>query len=264
MSSTHQIVTLSKHVSRAALQALIQDEVIAIRIVDYLDKDTCEDIAGRMLNSKNYGRYANAPKIGRVGKALFECVGNRAELKRYLEGAPGWMDEMRAACSPYASPIDRFRLECDAVWPGGAKLARIDGQPAFAGLLRVFGEGSSAEPHQDHLSWDLATLGLTARQTAQLAVNVYLKLPPKGGELVVWPDGLTRAAYEKARIPGSYGVNEGALRGEPVVIQPQQGEMWLFKSTNTHKVCECHGGDRVTWSCFIGTNGECDALAFWS
>lgn len=264
MSTPNQVVTLNKSVTLSALRALIKGDVMAIRIDNYSDAETCEAVAARMVQSKHYGRYVNAPKIARVGKALFECVGNRSELKEYLDSAPCWMEEMRVTCAPFASPIDRFRLECDVVWPGGARVARVDGRPAFAGLLRVFSEGSFAEPHQDHLAWDLGPLGLKPKQRAQIAVNVYLKLPAKGGELVIWPHGLSREAYEKARNPGSYGVSESALRGTPLVIRPRQGEMWLFLSTNTHKVEESRGGDRVTWSCFIGANSEREPLEFWS
>jgi 2OG-Fe(II) oxygenase superfamily len=254
MSRATKTITIRKRITRDALEALDRNEVGAVRVTDFMDQKTCEAIAKRMLKSKHYGRYKNAPKIGRIGKALFEC-----EAQRYME-------DMRDACAPFANPIDLLRAQFDVIWPGGARIARLKGQPAFAGLLRVFSSGSYAEPHQDHLAWDVGPLGLgkEAFLKSQIAGNVYLKLPPRGGELMVWPGGLTREEYERARITGSYGVRQEALKGEPLVIRPQVGELILFPSTRTHSVVKSEGGDRVTWSCFIGSRGTDKPLEFWS
>lgn len=182
-----------------ALSALIDGSVLAIRVANYADAQVCVEMTRRMLASPLYGKYENAPKIGRIGKALFETIDSVNAALGYLAGAPGWMEEMRMECAPYLSPIDRLRLEADILWPGGARVARLQGRPMFAGLLRVFEEGSEAEPHQDHLDWDVGPLGMHegAYLETQLAANVYLEVPPSGGELVIWPSGLSREAYER-------------------------------------------------------------------
>lgn len=135
----------------------------------------------------------------------------------------------------------------------------------FAGLLRIFGEGSAAEPHQDHFDWDasLHEIYEATYYPAQLAANVYLRLPERGGELAIWPVSLRRTEYERMR-KGEYGVDPAQLRAEPVVLTPRLGELILFNARMVHAVYPPELGNRVTWSSFIGYRGDSEPLTIWS
>lgn len=263
------VIELRETFSCEALKQLIQGSALAVRVKNFISDAMCEAISRRMLDSKHFGYYEteSARNIGRVGHALFEMTDSAERLLQYLEEAPAWMNDLRSECAPYPNPIDLCRLQSDAIWPGGATVARLCGRTMFAGLLRVFDEHSGAEPHQDHLDWDVAHLELQdagAYYMAQMAANVYLTVPPRGGELVIWPTSLTRNEYETLRTPGSYGVRESELQSQPLVIKPEAGELIFFNSRNTHAVRPALGGKRITWSTFIGSNGEFQPLRFWS
>lgn len=152
----------------------------------------------------------------------------------------------------------------DEVWPAGANLARLCSRPMFAGLLRVFEAGTRALPHQDHFDWDASKHEIYegAYYTSQLAANVYLEVPPRGGELVIWPESLRRVDYENVR-HGQYGIDAAQLRSQPIVLVPKIGELIIFNSRMVHAVHESVGR-RVTWSCFIGYRSGREPLAVWS
>lgn len=260
------IIELSNKLTADAIVQLATGNAIAIRVAGFLPTQTCNVITALVLASKLHGAYENAPRIHRVGCAFFEAGASTAAALAYLDNAPGWIETMRAECAPHALPMDVLRLHLDEIWPGSAQLTRLGGRQMFAGLIRRFQPGAGAEPHQDHLEWDAHTAGIEEYPyfDAQLAANIYMKVPPRGGELVIWPVGLTRSQYEAARIPGSYGVRKELLAGTPVVLTPRAGELIMFSSRNTHEVQPSKGDDRVASSNFLGYNGLYRPLALWS
>lgn len=247
-----------------ALTSLATGNIIAIRVPHFYPKAMCADIASRMTMSSLYGKYANAPQIGRVGQAFFESLVSEEHRRMYECNALGWINEMRACCEPYLSPIDKLRLSIDELWPGGSQLGILSGKKMFVGLARIFGSGASAEPHQDVLAWDAPDAEEARGLCGQLAANIYLKMPREGGELLIWPRSLSYDEYQSMRIPGSYGVHAAALGCDPVRIRPQEGELILFNSTLVHAVAKSEAGDRITWSCFIGLRGLNQPVIMWS
>lgn len=260
------VIELSQKVTADAVLQLATGKASAIRIANFLPAKSCKAITKLVLASELHGAYDNAPRIHRVGGAFFEAGDSTAAALAYLDKAPGWIETMRRECAPHPLPMDVLRLHLDEIWPGSAQLTRMSGRQMFAGLIRRFQPGAGAEPHQDHLEWDARTAGIDDHPyfDAQLAANIYMKVPPRGGELVIWPVGLTRTQYEAARIPGSYGVRKELLEGTPLVLPPRAGELIMFSSRNTHEVKPSSGGDRVASSNFIGFNGLYRPLSLWS
>ena len=85
---------------------------------------------------------------------------------------------------PPLAPLDKLRLELDEVWPEGASVRKNEAGRAFlAGVARVMrGPTRYVEGfmHVDELA-PMVDSGGT------FSANVYLKVPPTGGELAVWP-----------------------------------------------------------------------------
>jgi len=260
------VIELSQKVTSDAVVQLATGQANAIRIANFLPIKNCKAITKLVLASKLHGAYENAPRIHRVGGAFFEAGNSTAAALDYLNKAPGWIETMRRECAPHPLPMDVLRLHLDEIWPGSAQLTRMAGRQMFAGLIRRFQPGSGAEPHQDHLEWDAQAAGIqdAPHFDAQLAANIYMQVPPRGGELVIWPSGLSRSQYESARIPGSYGVRKDLLQGTPLVLTPRAGELIMFSSRRTHEVQPSDGGDRVASSNFIGFNGLYRPLSLWS
>ena len=255
---------ISDELTHRSFIALATNKIHAIRVKNFYPADVAKEICDRMLGSRLYGTYENAPMIGRIGQALFESQVSEETQKRYWNNAVAWTRELRQACKPLLTPIDKLRLELDEIWPSGATQGSIDGKRMFVGLARVFNPGSEAEPHQDILSWDLPKSADARTLRAQIAANTYLKMPPAGGELTLWPMSLSLEQYKSAQIPGSYGVDRSKISRPFACLTPEQGELILFNSQRVHAVETPERGPRITWSCFIGMRRHYQPLIMWS
>ncbi|ENM5749434.1 2OG-Fe(II) oxygenase [Vibrio mimicus] len=257
-------IIITSELEKWHLDGLFDRTIDAVRVPGYFSQQAAHDIANKIKRSAFFGNYVNAPKIGRIGQAFFECQNDEVSLSRYREFANIWIKEMRKEVSPFLSPIDRLRLELSEVWPSHCNLAEIGGHKLFAGLVREFKAGSYAEPHNDVLSWDLVS-GMHSGITNQLAANVYLETSEQGGELRLWHEWPeSKEAYNAIRIEGSYGVKAEQLNGGYLEITPEVGELILFNPTRIHSVEKIQQGSRLTWSCFIGLEDHKKALQVWS
>lgn len=256
---------VSESLTTEAVVALIADEVQVVRVQDFYVADACDHVAEALVSSSLYGEYVNAKNIGRVGMAFFEAASSPSLLEQYLSSSRLWLEQMRALSAPYLSPIDKLRVAMDETWPGGATLARLRHRPMFSGLIRVFENGGHAEPHLDNTGWDAEALGLGAETASpvQIAANVYLQVPSKGGELNIWAHRPDRDDFASRQMPGTYGLNVSDLPS-PITIWPTKGELILFDSRRIHAVGSA-GERRVTASTFITHSGkQHDALYFLS
>ena len=260
-----KVIELAGALTADAVKEIVHKEAAVVRVKRFFHPDACDNIAGNLLNSPLYGKYANAPKIGRVGRAFFETTVSNQALQDYFSQSREWLRMLRDACEPHQTPIDKVRLQLDESWDPGAHLGRIAGRTMYAGLIRVFDQGAFAEPHQDHLDWDAAQHEIydDAYYPVQIAGNVYLHMPEVGGELALWSMSLSRTDYEARRIPGSYGVDAAGL-GDPLVLTPEKGELILFNARNVHRVDAPQKGHRVSASCFIGYRTDGQPLSIWS
>lgn len=98
------------------------------------------------------------------------------------------MRRWREADSPHScptlSPLDKLRLELDEVWPGGATVRKnADGESFLAGITRVMHGPTRYIDGFMHVD-ELAPM---VQSRGTFSANVYLKVPPTGGELAVWP-----------------------------------------------------------------------------
>lgn len=246
------------------IKALLSREIAAIRIPEYYDVDLCKEISDRLMSNQHYGRYINAPAIGRVGQAYFESQASEESKMRYDQKSVDWMREIRAGCKPFLSPMDKLRLELDEVWPPGAKLGCLGSTKMFAGLARHFVEGSEAEPHTDVLAWDAEEEPEAQNINNQIATNTYLSIPDQGGELSLWDVWPTKDEYEMLRKKGSYGLKRNLLPAPVATISPTLGEMILFHPQRVHAVEKIEAGSRVTWSSFFGHIDDESPLFIWS
>src|SRR5687767_5848506 len=82
VSVESELVLVRERLHPDDLIALMENRIIAIRIKKYYDPDKCQELADRLLGSPRYGKYVNAPAIGRVGQAYFECQADEESRRR--------------------------------------------------------------------------------------------------------------------------------------------------------------------------------------
>ncbi|GAL14579.1 hypothetical protein JCM19233_5591 [Vibrio astriarenae] len=95
------------------LDGLFNRTIDLVRVPGYFTIHSSKEITRKIKQSSFFGSYVNAPKIGRIGQAFFECQNDDVSLSRYREFSNIWIKEMRKEVSPLLSPIDRLRLELD-------------------------------------------------------------------------------------------------------------------------------------------------------
>lgn len=262
---TTEPVAVRKRIAAEDLIALAEGRIRAIHVPNFYPSAFAGIVAQRLIKSPLFGKYANAPDIGRVGMAYFETIKNPALRKKYYADAPAWIQALRDVASPFQSPMDSLRLQLQERWPSGANLEMVDGQPMFVGLARVFESGAGAHPHQDILRRD-ADLGndRAASLITQFGTNVYLRPSAEGGELELWGTRPNDAEFTGMCMPGSYGADRSKMVDPDVVLRPKAGDAIIFDATRLHAVRPAVGGPRVTVSCFIGYRGPEKPLTFWS
>ena len=95
-----------------------------------------------------------------------------------------WREGAAAGQPPPLGPLDKLRLELDEVWPQGSSIRKNEEGRAFlAGVARVMRGPTKYVDGFMHVD-ELAPM-VESRGT--FSANIYLKIPPTGGELAVWP-----------------------------------------------------------------------------
>lgn len=97
-----------------------------------------------------------------------------------------WWREGGAAAGepPHLGPLDKLRLELDEVWPEGANVRKDDSGRAFlAGVARIMRGPTRYVDGFMHVD----ELALMTERRGTFSANIYLKVPPAGGELAIWP-----------------------------------------------------------------------------
>lgn len=244
------------------LHDLCTGKIQALQVKNYYPKEIAGQISERLLAAGN-GHYINAPSIGRIGMAYFEASGKAALLNKYYNDAIRNINSIRDAFHPYYSPLDKFRLELQEQWLPGCNIESIDNKKMFVGLCRIVDENIDFLPHQDIFSRDAAGSNIASSLVSQIAVNIYLQMAPKGGELEMWDLLMPTEEYDRLR-NGSYGIPRGAIGPAHLTIKPEVGDLILFNANKFHAVRSSIGGKRISISCFMGFRGVNKPLTVWS
>lgn len=247
---------------QSSLQALFDNKLYAIVITGFLDQRICAIVSKKLLNRK-MKEYTNAPGIGRIGISFYETMNNPKMERDYIDHAIKNMQILRKIFSPYHAPIDHLRVALDEIWPAGSQLAVRGGKKMFAGLCRALKDGNGILPHEDKFERDDPVELLRPTFKAQAAVNVYLQVPEKGGELELYKQSLGTDEYDSLR-KDSYGIARSLLPPPEVTIKPSNGDLVIFNSRRLHSVADTVGKTRLSVSCFIGFSGEDAPLKIWS
>ncbi|MFF3677122.1 hypothetical protein ACFYYS_24490 [Streptomyces sp. NPDC002120] len=249
------------------LAPLLDGTALAVRVPGFVAPSAADHMAGRLAAHPSLSVYRNTPELVRVGLSHYETqdadgTTNRQALLDYLSAAEQAMEEIRVCCAPYESPLDRLWKALDASY--GLERARIAGTPMFAGVCRVFPEGSELLPHNDSLLRDAPGLPLGRELEGQLAANIYLRVPDRGGELQLWDLRPDEAQLAQWRAPeSSYGADRRLVPPPVCEVPVVTGDLVIVDATRLHAVSRQERGTRIGLSCFLGVRRG-RPLVYWS
>ncbi|MFD9105845.1 2OG-Fe(II) oxygenase [Streptomyces virginiae] len=266
MTTTPAVVTLAG-LDEGLLTPLLDGSALAVRVPGFVAPKAADHMAGRLAAHPSLSVYRNTPELVRVGLSHYEThdadgTTNDAALVDYLDAAEQAMQEIRVCCAPYEPPLDRLWKALDASY--GLERARIADTPMFAGVCRVFPEGSELLPHNDSLLRDAPGLPLGRELDGQLAANIYLRVPERGGELQLWDLRPDEAQLADWRAPAStYGADRRLVPPPAREIPVAAGDLVIVDATRLHAVSRQERGTRIGLSCFLGVRRG-RPLVYWS
>ncbi|MFD5985944.1 hypothetical protein [Streptomyces cyaneofuscatus] len=255
MKLTGAVVTLA-HAGEELLAPLLDGTALAVRVPGFVAAEEADHMAGQLISHPGLSVYRNTRELVRVGLSHYETheadgTTHDGALRDYLSAAEGAMDDIRACCAPHPSPLDRLWQTLDTSY--GLQRARIAGVPMFAGVCRVFPEGSELLPHNDSLLRDAPGMPLGRELDGQLAANIYLRVPERGGALQLWdlrPDERQLARW-RAR-DSAYGADRALVPEPRCELRVAAGDLVIMDATRLHAVSRQERGIRVGLSCFLG------------
>jgi hypothetical protein len=249
--------TVVADLDAAVLASLFHDEVSVIIVKNFASPPDCDRFSALVRTTMTATPYTHEVYedgtvkhlyfgVDRVG-VPFNSTLTRENIyeatERYYSEALPAIRRIRSAWAPNLSPIDRLRLELDEQWPVGAHVAAFHGRSMFIGIVRVMqpasSDGSELFPHFDALPRAICPF------EAQFAANVFMAVPPVGGELELWD---VPPLEPGAVLPADWRT----IGGEAVAIKPQVGDLIIFNSRKPHAVRRFVGSDRVSLQTFIG------------
>lgn len=254
--------TTRQEFDRTSLTALLNGDVHAVRLADFVRPDALEHLRKAFVGRQDHGPLATDPQFRRIGHAFSETTTDSGR-DQYFAHARANIERLREIAAPYSYPADDLRLLLDEIWPSGASLLRQDGQAFFAGVARYQLAGVDLEPHTDNVSRNLPQ-DFGVRITRQLSVNVYLDVPDRGGELEIWDDYPDEREYRDRSGDRVYGIDRAQVGAPTLVVTPRIGDAIFIDPRRVHAVAPSQDRPRITIGLFIGVGDPAAALKVWS
>ncbi|QLJ02512.1 proline hydroxylase [Streptomyces sp. NEAU-sy36] len=233
------------------LSGLAAGRYAAVRVPGFFSPERCEEIltALERRTFDSYGTTRVQPPVMRFGVGISDHMADGGVADSYWEALEGHSRAWRALDLSF-DPFAVCREALGAHWPGGAAVGRRGG--------RQLGDGVAREPNQgflvhfDDASREYTEDLLDVPLIGQFAFNLYLSVPPSGGETVLWRHRW-QPEDEAYRLPASYGYDEAVVRGaESLEITPRVGEALLIDPRNFHAVRPSRGARRVALGFAVG------------
>ena len=241
--------------SGETLRALIDNRVPAVSMSGFATPAEVEALAREL--TEHSLRTRSITQVTRLGISQYQ-QGLCGSKQEYFDTARSIAPAFRAIFERSLSPVDRFlsrlrELGFDAdvmaepgfgsYWAGTGKLRN-----GFSPIHVDFAP-------QDSEGWAIG------ESVAQLAWNFYLRVPPTGGELLVW-DKLWLPEHDVHQVSDSYYYTDEAVEGVARLEFPvEAGQVVILNSRNFHAVAESE--DRLAFGSFISVFDD-GRLRLWS
>lgn len=252
--------------TKETLNALFNENILAIHIKGFMGQTACKHIADNLLKEDQplLQKYAMAQEINlrRIGMSLFETERNEQRLKKYFEETKITQQLLSDICMPFENPIFKALKYVNFFWDCKIEIQKKGKQELNFGLCRVLGENQEFSPHQDFLVRDVDWPELVNGYKNQLSMNIYIQPSIQGGELEIWDYSPKPEELDKYG-NGTYDFyHRDLIPVQPLRIQVDAGDLVLFRSTSVHGVREGKG-DRISFSNFLAYYGADQPLKYW-
>lgn len=268
MESTRRPVKTVREWTRASFESLLRGDLLALRIPQFAGELTRQRWKRSLDDPSRFSRYANAPdvKISTLGMTLFETKNKRERLNKYFRVAEQFEERMARLFSPQSSPFALIQRRLADLWPAGARVGTLCDRALCPGIIRKFEQANTdgLPPHQDMLHKDVPpTNGAVSELKTQVALNLYIEVPERGGELELWDVHLSDEE-RKTLLAGKHDFIDRDGLPEPEQLRPRNGELILFRSDHVHAVRGMRRENRVAASCFLGYYGSGEPIRYWA
>ncbi|MEW2430380.1 proline hydroxylase [Micromonospora sp. NPDC047644] len=251
----------AESITRADVAGLIAGRLAAVRVPGLLSAARCQAITAALAHAPmdRYDESRVFPVVAKFGPAINDHR-SAGELREDYWDAASAAEKSWSTLGVSDSPRDLCLAAFRGAWPDVAP-ARRQGREMHVGIVREINAG--LQVHFDDAVREYAGRLLDSEVVAQLAFNIYIRVPPAGGETVLWrrrwqPDD------ESLRIPGGYGFQETvAAAAQSLTLRPTLGEGFLFDPRLYHTVRQASDGRRISIGCFVGLTDD-GRLALWS
>jgi hypothetical protein len=254
--------TTREHLSADHLRLLAKGEIRIIQVQSFISKKASGIISDGAVEL-GYRPYINVDKVRRIGMAYYETEHEAALIEQYFASARTCQEQLRAACDPVGSPMDTARCLLDEVWPAGAHLQTLFGKKMFVGLSRMVEPDTTFLAHHDVFADDAPGMVEAASVISQFGANIYVQMPERGGELLMWHRNMSIAEFDQKR-HGEYGINIRNLPPPDVVLKPGTGDLLIFDAHKIHAVASPQDQSRLALSFFVAYRGDNEPLTYWS
>ncbi|KAI1106531.1 hypothetical protein F4804DRAFT_300304 [Jackrogersella minutella] len=255
-----------------SVKNLLENTIPTIRQRNFLSNDECKKLV-EIIKDHGVGFYNKKvvfPPLGSVGISQFDH-----DKETYLSGVERASSlQKRFIEEGNVDVVGRVASALQEATGIEARVAREDGRPYFAGMLRVV--SNYIQIHSDYGPFDGSDWEIGAI-TGQLSWNILLR-QVHGGDTIIydrqWNGAADNAAFRKA-FP-SYAFQPLTVQGRiPKTLPAIEGDLTFFNSRNFHEVKPCdmrhdHPEDdiRYTMSSFVGllpgSKGKAPCLVLWS
>ncbi|UQW99581.1 proline hydroxylase [Streptomyces sp. RerS4] len=229
----------------------------AVRVPGFLSRERCREVLGALREREfdSYGKARVDPPVMRFGVGVSDHMAAGEVADGYWKALEGH----REAWEGLGLSFDPFRFSREALaahWPPGVAVGRRGGRELGDGVAREPNQGFQV--HFDDALREYTGDLLDVPLVGQFAFNLYLSVPPSGGETVLWRHRW-QPEDEAYRLPASYGYDEAVVRGaESFELTPRVGEALLIDPRYFHAVRPSHGGRRIAlgFAVGLGTSGQ--------
>jgi 2OG-Fe(II) oxygenase superfamily len=275
-------VVKSKELTLELLTDLFNEEICAIHIPGYFDRDVADRAASLILKdaeakaktwyvtTSKKGEFTKSDMAYGVGHPLYK---DKPSKHSYFTNAVKWMNKIRSFFHPYLSPMDRLRYEISELWPHRVAVPINEkGQSYFAGMLRMMDpsflyEGIAKTKGCVHIDDSNSP-----RKTRIFSANCYVSIPKNGGYLQIWNIPLNKKNRANpvmqliigfCFIPGAQDVIQRFLP-KPLVIHPKAGDLVIFDTARPHAVAGFKKGRRINLQTFLWYSTQDKSVEIYS